>query len=125
MKIKTQISLGVLFLFLAVLFGAFGAHGLSESLSLKQMATFKTGVTYQFYHAIGLILLACLTKVFNIKKTHIVGVLFTVGIILFSFNCYIYAITGVKTFAMIVPLGGISFIIGWLILLWNCLKLDS
>jgi len=124
MKIKTQLCLGALFLMLAVIFGAFGAHGLSQSLTLKQIATFKTGVTYQFYHAFGLLIIALLANSFKELKTQKIGYFFTFGIIIFSFNCYIYALTGIKGFALIVPIGGVCFILGWLLLLWNCLKLN-
>ncbi len=122
MKIKTQLILGSLFLLLAVAFGAFGAHGLSQSLTLKQMATFKTGVTYQFYHGLALLIIAIMTKVFKGLNTQKIGYFFTIGILLFSFNCYIYVLSGVKYFALIVPIGGASFISGWTLLLWKCLK---
>lgn len=109
-------------LFLAVLFGAFGAHGLSGKLSLKLIATYKTGVTYQFYHSIGLVMVLLLKEIFpKVKITHTVN-LFLLGIILFSFNCYLYALTSVKAFAMIVPFGGMAFLIGWLLLIINFSK---
>ena len=122
MKTKTLLCLGSLFLCIAVILGAFGAHGLNNSLSLKQMATFKTGVTYQFYHGFALLILGILSKTFKDLKTQNCGYFFTFGIIIFSFNCYIYAISGVKGFALIIPIGGILFILGWLSLFWKCLK---
>jgi len=113
---------GALFLFLAVGLGAFGAHGLEKSLSERAITTFKTGVTYQFYHGFALLFVGlCFTfsKLANIetsKNLRRSGTCFVVGIFLFSFNCYFYALTKIKTLAMIVPIGGVSFLLGWIFL---------
>lgn len=115
---------GSLFLFLAVGFGAFGAHGLEKQLSAKLLATFKTGVTYQFYHGFGLLILSQLQMSFNGAVRFSESIyLFIVGIALFSFNCYFYALTEVKTFAMIVPVGGFCFLIGWILFFWKMVTL--
>ncbi len=110
---KRSLLLGAMFLGFAVCIGAFGAHGLKELVIGKYLQTFKTGVTYHFYHGFGLITLGLLKMQF--KELHIAKSMwcFFGGILLFSFNCYFYAITQIKTFAMIVPLGGILFILGW------------
>jgi uncharacterized membrane protein YgdD (TMEM256/DUF423 family) len=99
---------------LAVIIGAFGAHGLEGKISLKAQETYQTGVTYHFYHALALLFLSAFHhhKIFSKLACVFLGV----GILLFSFNCYLYAVTGIKTFAMVVPLGGLSFILGWLTL---------
>lgn len=113
-EIKLVLVLSSFFLFLAVLLGAFGAHVLEAKLSVKALKTFDTGVKYQFYHGLALIILATLhTSVVQIKPKWTYR-LFIVGIVLFSFNCYLYAFTGIKVFAMIVPLGGFAFLFGWL-----------
>jgi uncharacterized membrane protein YgdD (TMEM256/DUF423 family) len=112
-------------LFLAVLFGAFGAHGLSDKLSLKLLTTYKTGITYQFYHGFALMIILTIKLIIpklNIK--HTVN-LFLLGIVLFSFNCYLYALTSQKVFAIIVPFGGMSFLLGWLILIINFSKVQK
>ena len=123
--------LGALFLFLAVALGAFGAHGLTKLLSGKAMATFKTGVTYHFYHGFALLIvglcqsqkeLSGVTPNPNLKRA---GCCFTAGILLFSFNCYFYALTKVKVLAMIVPIGGFAFLFGWLFLLITFYKRKS
>lgn len=116
--IKSPLIAAGIFLFLAVALGAFGAHGLEGRVGPKALNTWKTGVTYQFYHAFGLLVLACLNAQFKELKLSWTYKFFIVGIILFSFNCYLYTLTSIKTFAMIVPLGGVSFLIGWLF----CLK---
>jgi len=98
---------------LAVLLGAFGAHGLKRILSPELLETFKTGVHYQFIHGLAILILANLAKEIDLK---LVNSLFLLGIALFCGNCYLYSITQIKTFAMIVPLGGISFVGAWLLL---------
>jgi uncharacterized membrane protein YgdD (TMEM256/DUF423 family) len=97
----------------AVLLGAFGAHGLKRILSPELLETFKTGVSYQFIHGLAILILANLAKEIDLK---IVNYLFLLGIVLFCGNCYLYSITQIKTFAMIVPIGGISFVGAWLLL---------
>ena len=121
---RSWFFLGSVFLFLAVAFGAFGAHGLENQLSLKAIQTYKTGVTYQFYHGFALLFIGLLE---NLKEVLLkkAGVFFVIGILLFSFNCYLYALTQNKVFAMIVPLGGVSFLCGWGILIFTFLKRDS
>ncbi|MCP4913096.1 MAG: DUF423 domain-containing protein [Oligoflexia bacterium] len=109
---KNKAALACFLLFLAVAIGAFGAHGLKGKVSDLAMETFKTGSLYHFFHATGLLILSQIKEI-NIKKEYI---FMLIGIILFSFNCYLYAITGVKQFAMIVPIGGFSFLIAWLML---------
>ncbi|MDH5580487.1 MAG: DUF423 domain-containing protein [Bdellovibrionales bacterium] len=107
---------GTLFLFLAVAIGAFGAHGLESRLSEKLLKTYTTGVTYQFYHALGLLILGVIQlHLGEVLRLALSIYLFMIGIILFSFNCYIYALTEIKLFALIVPLGGLCFLIGWLV----------
>lgn len=108
---------------LAVALGAMGAHALEKILTPKNLATFKTGVDYQMLHAFGLIFLGILDKVFN-DRFKIETALFTLGIILFSFNCYIYALTSAKVFAMLIPVGGVTFIMGWLSLGLRFIKIS-
>lgn len=97
---------------MGVMIGAFGAHGLEGKITEKALATYQTGVTYHFYHALGLLCLSHFHLATRASKWG--SALLILGILLFSFNCYLYAFTGIKTFAMIVPLGGLSFILGWI-----------
>lgn len=96
--------------FTAVAIGAFGAHGLRGHLSPEMLEVYKTGVIYQFVHTIALLILS-LT---NFIKTKISSIFFLLGITLFSFSLYIYSTSGIRFFAMITPVGGLSFLIGWL-----------
>src|SRR5690606_24616494 len=109
--------LGSAILGLAVLIGAFGAHGLEKMVSPEKLATFETGVRYHFYHGFGLMLIGVLQQMFPTQRFQATHWCFFVGILLFSFNCYFYVLTEIKTFAMIVPVGGTMFIIGWFALM--------
>ncbi|MBE0570847.1 MAG: DUF423 domain-containing protein [Ignavibacteriaceae bacterium] len=96
--------------FTAVAIGAFGAHGLREKLSAEMLEVYKTGVLYQFIHTIVLLILS-LT---NFIKGKLPSIFFLTGIILFSFSLYLYSTLGIRIFAMITPVGGVCFLIGWI-----------
>ena len=104
--------------FTAVAIGAFGAHGLREKLSVEMLEVYKTGVLYQFIHTIILLMLS-LT---NYIKGKIVSIFFLAGIILFSFSLYLYATSGIRFFAMITPIGGVCFLLGWLWLIVEVIR---
>jgi len=104
--------------FTAVAIGASGAHGLREKLSAEMLEVYKTGVLYQFIHTIVLLILS-LT---NFIKTKIASIFFLFGIILFSFSLYIYSTSGVQFFAMITPVGGVCFLIGWFWIIVEIIK---
>ncbi len=120
---KQSLVLGSFLLALAVGIGAFGAHGLKNIVGLRQLETFETGVRYHFYHAFGLVILGLIQAALPQIKAKISFYSFFVGILLFSFNCYFYVLSGEKVFAMIVPLGGVLFIVGWLALSLKLLRL--
>lgn len=107
--------------FTAVAIGAFGAHGLREKLLPEMLEVYKTGVFYQFVHTIVLLILS-LT---NFIKSNIAPIFFLVGIILFSFSLYIYSTSGIKFFAMITPIGGICFLIGWLWIIVEAVRIKQ
>lgn len=101
---------------LAVVIGAFGAHGLKAHISNEMLQVYKTGVEYHFYHALGLLLIGVLSISMPSVLLNWSAFLLTAGIILFSGSLYILAITGVKWLGAITPLGGISFTTGWILL---------
>ena len=107
---KTWIIISAVSGFTAVAIGAFGAHGLKEKLTAEMLEVYKTGVFYQFVHTAVLLILS-LT---NFIKTKIPSIFFLLGIILFSFSIYIYSTSDIQFFAMITPIGGVCFLIGWL-----------
>jgi len=113
---KTIIMTASIFLALAVAIGAFGAHGLKSQLSAEMLQTYKTGVEYHFYHALGLLLIGVLAISFPSSHLKWSAILLSVGIILFSGSLYVLAISGIKWLGAITPLGGLSFIAGWILL---------
>jgi len=90
-------------------------------ISPEMLEVFKTGVFYQFIHTIVLLTLS-LT---NIIKSNIASMFFLAGIILFSFSLYIYSTSGIKFFAMITPIGGICFLIGWLWIIVEAVRIKQ
>lgn len=108
---------GALFMALAVLLGAFGAHALKTNLSPEMMQVYKSGVEYQFYHALGLLLIGLIG--FQIQSRYIKwsGTLISIGIIIFSGSLYILALSGFEWIGAITPIGGLSFVAGWVCLI--------
>lgn len=121
---KKYFLAGGSFLLLAVILGAFGAHGLKKILDTTALETYKTGVTYQFYHGFGLLFLGLISSITNLelKKSFYA---FIFGIFLFSFNCYLYSVTQIKVIALIIPIGGVLFILGWLNFIIQVLKSEK
>ena len=107
---------------LAVAIGAFGAHGLKAHLSETMLQTWKTGVDYHFYHALGLLLIGVLSVSMPSNLLNWSAVFLFAGVVLFSGSLYILAITGIKWLGAITPLGGICFITGWLLFFMAVLK---
>jgi uncharacterized membrane protein YgdD (TMEM256/DUF423 family) len=116
---KIWIIISALSGFTAVAIGAFGAHGLREKLSTEMLEVYKTGVLYQFIHTIVLLILALTDFI----KTKTSSIFFLIGIILFSFSLYIYSTSGIKFFAMITPVGGVCFLLGWLWLIVEAFRI--
>ncbi len=107
---------GAIFMALAVLLGAFGAHALKTQISPEMLAVYKTGVEYQFYHALGMLLIGLIGFHLDSKWLRWSGVLLIVGIILFSGSLYALSISGIKILGAITPFGGLSFVAGWICL---------
>lgn len=117
---------GALNAMLAVLLGAFGAHALRGRLSSAMLAVYHTGNQYHFYHALGLLavgLVAAYHPTSPLVKW--AGGLMIGGIILFSGSLYVLAITGATRLGAITPIGGLAFIIGWLLLAIAVLKAST
>ena len=109
---------------LAVAAGAFGAHGLRNRLDAYSLSVYEKAVFYHFIHAIGILLVALLARTNTISLTvqSRVATLFFAGILIFSGSLYALALSGVRILGAITPLGGISFIAGWLILTWEAVR---
>ncbi|HBQ96237.1 MAG: DUF423 domain-containing protein [Firmicutes bacterium] len=111
--------LGCVMALLSVGLGAFGAHALRTRIDEARLANYQTGVQYQMYHAIGLLITGL---VLRIAAPNVLldwaGWLFFAGIVLFSGSLYILSISGRKRWGMVTPFGGVAFIIAWGFLAW-------
>lgn len=103
--------------FLSVALGAFAAHALKNQLGERELAILRTGIDYQFYHALALVLVASLWD--RVPSLSATGWFFILGTVVFSGSLYALALTGIKVFGAITPLGGVSFLIGWALLIWR------
>ena len=109
--VMTRLGAGLMFL--AVGLGAFGAHALKSRLEPDMLAVFEVGVRYQVYHALALLLLAALHGPGKAAWC------FTAGIAFFSGSLYLLALTGVRKWGAVTPIGGVLFLAGWLIVLFG------
>ncbi|MCS5624311.1 MAG: DUF423 domain-containing protein [Candidatus Marinimicrobia bacterium] len=113
---KSWILAGAILMMLAVLLGAFGAHGLKNRVSPEDLAIFETGVQYHMIHALGLILLGILGFHYHGDVIQLPALLFSAGILIFSGSLYILVLTGIRWMGAITPIGGLAFIAGWIML---------
>ena len=108
---------------LAVALGAFGAHGLKKIVDAETVGIYQTGVQYQMYHALALIMVGILAERMTNSLVHYAGLFFLGGIVFFSGSLYLIASLkamskGVQTaVGILTPVGGLFFIIGWILLL--------
>ena len=98
--------------FLGVAIGAFGKHGLDGKIPEHLLQVYKTGVTYHLVHSVCLLAIALVGN----EKYFKAALFFLIGIILFSFSLYVYSITAITMVAVITPFGGLSFLIGWILI---------
>ncbi len=116
---KVWIIIGSLLAALSVLLGAFGAHGLKSRVSSTDLEIFETGVRYQMYHALGLILIGFIGFHFRQDILTIPAYLLLIGTFIFSFSPYILVLTNIRWFGAVTPVGGICLVIGWMVLSYN------
>lgn len=113
---KAIIMISASLLALAVTFGAFGAHALKTHLSSEMLQTWKTAVDYHFYHALGLLAVGVLMIFYPSPTLKWSAILLITGTFLFSGSLYSMALSGIKWLGAITPMGGLSFIAGWIML---------
>ncbi|MFM1871963.1 MAG: hypothetical protein RL398_1385 [Planctomycetota bacterium] len=114
MRPSTILRVAALLGGLAVALGAFAAHGMKAHYEPAQLATFETGVRYQMYHALALGLCAALGAAG--WRTGAAAIAFLVGIALFSGSLYGLVWLDAKWLGPVTPLGGVAFLVGWLLL---------
>lgn len=109
-----------------ILLGAFGAHSLKETLTVEGLKSFETAVTYQMYHVIVLLFVNTYNG-FSAKEKNRISYLLFCGILFFSGSIYLIQLTEVsaKSIWFITPLGGVLFVIAWLFMTLNFMKLNS
>jgi uncharacterized membrane protein YgdD (TMEM256/DUF423 family) len=123
---RTFIALGSINAALAVILGAFGAHALKARLSPEMLSVYHTASQYQFYHALGMLLVAALASQLNSSGAlRLSGFLMLAGIVLFSGSLYLLAVTGVTWLGAITPLGGLAFIAAWVVLAYAAVRAAS
>jgi len=103
---------------MAVVLGAFGAHGLRARLVPDMLSTFEIGVRYQMYHALALLAVGILVPRGSSPMLALAGWLFVAGTVVFSGSLYALAVTGQRWLGAVTPLGGAALIAGWLVLAW-------
>jgi len=107
---------GAISAFVAVAAGAFGAHLLKTRISPEMLQVFETGARYQMYHGLGLFAVAWALGRAPVPAVRAAGWLFLAGTVLFSGSLYLLALSGVRWLGAVTPLGGLSFLAGWLAL---------
>ena len=121
---RTFLWVGALAGFTGVALGAFGAHGLRSRLSAEMLAVFETGVRYQMYHALAILIVALAAARLDGWLIRAAAWLFTAGIVLFSGSLYALALSGITTLGAVTPLGGLAFLAGWAALVIAALRIS-
>ena len=129
MTSKHLLTFGGFFAGVGVALGAFAAHGLKKSLSPYLIEVFNTGVQYQFIHAIAIVLCGVLLqqKLSDKSQKYFAraAICFIIGILCFSGSLYALALTGIKWFGPVTPLGGITFMLGWGMFVYAALQIKE
>jgi uncharacterized membrane protein YgdD (TMEM256/DUF423 family) len=113
----TFITLGAALGLLAVVAGTFGAHGLKGHVEPDLLAIYHTGAQYHMYHALALLLTGLVYERHPSRPVAAAGWCFVVGVVIFSGSLYALAISGQRWLGAITPIGGVSFLVGWAMLM--------
>jgi len=120
---KILLLTGALLGTVAVMLGVFGAHAFKSILESNQkVEIFDTAVKYHFFHTLALILIAFLMDKYPNKLMEYSGIAMVAGILIFSGSLYILSLTGITKWGVVTPFGGLSLIIGWLLLFAGIMK---
>ncbi len=117
-------AIAAILLGLAVMLGAFGAHGLKDRLDEYSMGVYEKAVLYHFIHALGLLTVSVMPRIGMLTESAgtWVGWLLVAGILLFSGSLYVLALTGVRTLGAVTPFGGLAFIGAWVLLAFHLFR---
>ncbi|WP_102693150.1 DUF423 domain-containing protein [Rummeliibacillus pycnus] len=125
---RFNIVAGAVYAFLAVAFGAFGAHALKDVLTEHYAKIWETGVQYQMFHAIGLIVIGILMSKSLIGPKSLLskaGIMMFIGVILFSGSLYVLSVTQINILGAITPIGGVLFLVAWVCVILAGLKIGK
>ncbi|WP_379056631.1 DUF423 domain-containing protein [Pasteurella multocida] len=114
--------------FFCIAFGAFAAHGLEKNLMPKALAWIETGLKYQFFHTVALMVLGTLQLYLKADTDRVInwiGSTWSLGIVLFSGSLYALALGATKSVAWLTPIGGTLFLMGWAMLAYRSYKNKS
>ena len=124
MSSKNLVVAGTVLGFLTVALGAFGAHALEERLDPDQLETWGTAVLYQGLHGLALIGLGTWSQVVG-RPVRVAGIALLLGCVLFSGSLYAHVLGGPQWLVYATPLGGLSFLVGWLAWTLAALRIPS
>lgn len=116
---RTFAAIGAIYGFLGVAAGAFGAHALRTRVTADLLETFETGVRYQMYHALALLVVAVAYGRWTTPQAVWAGWLFVIGTAVFSGSLYVLALSGTRWWGAVTPIGGVCLLAGWGALLWG------
>ncbi len=117
-----HIIIGSFFCLMTVVLGAFGAHALKDILNEHGQSIYNKAVIYQMFHGLGILFVAILNSFISECDLSVIIYFFTIGIVLFSGSLYILAISKVRWLGMLTPIGGVFFILGWILLILKLIK---
>ena len=123
MSTRLALTLAAVLLFVAVAAGAFGAHALKAKIPPDMMAVYQTAVQYHFWHGLGLLAVGVLIA--QRPDSGVLGVaawLLVAGVLLFSGSLYALALTGVRGFGAVTPIGGVALLAAWAALAWAAFR---
>ena len=123
---KSVVIIGVVMMVIAIILGAFGAHGLKEHLTPEKLNTFEVGVRYQIYHGLAFLILGLSADKVQFSLKRPVQFIFA-GVLMFSVSIYFLAIqemlgVSLKFLGPVTPLGGVLMIIGWILFLVKIIR---
>lgn len=122
---KLFLIVGAISSMLSVAFGAFGAHLLEGRIEDKYLDTWQTAVQYQMFHSVGLIVIAILMSsslLGPLTQLSWAGYLMIAGIVIFSGSLYVLSLTGIGILGAITPIGGVAFIVAWIMVVVAAMK---
>lgn len=122
MRTRSIVTCAAIALMVGVGTGAFGAHGLRAHVAPHLLDVWQTAVLYQFVHALGLLGIAALQPRLHARLASAGAAFLLAGILIFSGSLYALVLSGVRLIGAITPIGGVSFMIGWLLVALAALR---